>query len=199
MGEGTSVTRGIISAAERQVLLPDRATPLMVLQTDAAINYGSSGGPLINTRGEIVGINLNQATGLIVGSSRSEGMGYSISSNVAAPVLEEIVANYRTPAIGIIGVSLADDERNRAAYWGIPPLGVLVIDVQPGRAAHRADIRPDDVITSFDGQPIFDMPQLQAAVRAREIGDIAELQILRGGSFALTVEVEIAIMYRESF
>lgn len=199
LGDGTSVTRGIISAAERQVFLPDRVAPLMVLQTDAAINYGDSGGPLINTRGEIIGINLNQASRHLIGSSQAEGMGYSISSNIAAPVLEEIIANYRTPAIGIVGVALADDAQNMAEYWNIPPLGVLVIAVQEGRPAQLAGILPDDVITSFGGQPIFDMLELQSAVRAREIGETVEIRILRGGSFPFTLEVEIAIMYRESF
>jgi serine protease Do len=199
MGEGTSVTSGIISALERPVYFPERYEPITVLQTDAAINYGNSGGPLINTRGEIVGININQATSLLAGSSSAEGMGYSISSNVAAPILNEIIANYRIPAIGIIGVSLADDAERRAEQWGIPELGALVIAVQEGRPAHKADIRPDDVITAFDGQPIFDMPQLQAAIREKEIGDIVEIRILRGGRFAHTVQVELAMMIRDTF
>jgi serine protease Do len=114
-------------------------------------------------------------------------------------VLEEIIANYRTPAIGIVGVALADDAQNMAEYWNIPPLGVLVIAVQEGRPAQLAGILPDDVITSFGGQPIFDMLELQSAVRAREIGETVEIRILRGGSFPFTLEVEIAIMYRESF
>jgi len=199
MGEGTSVTRGIISAAEREVYMPGREHPLKVLQTDAAINYGNSGGPLINTLGEIVGINVNSATGLIVGSFDAEGMGYSISSNVAAPVLEEIVANYRSPAIGIIGVSLSEDSERMAEYWGIPELGVRVISAQKGRPADLAGIRENDVITAFDGQPIFDMQQLIAAIREREIGDIVEVRILRGGSFALTVQLELAMMVRDTF
>jgi len=199
MGEGTSVTSGIISAPERPVHFPDRYEPITVLQTDAAINYGNSGGPLINTRGEIVGININQSVSLFSGSASAEGMGYSISSNTAAPVLNEIVANYRIPAIGIIGVSLADDVERHAEQWGIPELGALVIAVQEGRPAHKADIRPNDVITAFDGQPIFDMPQLQAAIRAKEIGDIVEIRILRGGRFAHTVQVELAMMIRDTF
>lgn len=199
MGEGTSVTRGIISAAERSIFLPDKDHPLTLLQTDAAINYGSSGGPLVNTRGEIIGININQATGLIIGTSPVEGMGYSISSNTAAPILENMVAIYRTPAIGIMGISLADDPYNRAELWGLPGLGVVVSAVQEGRPADLAGIRPNDVITAFDGQPIFDMPQLQAAIRSKEIGDVVEIRILRGGSFALTVHVELAIMIRETF
>jgi serine protease Do len=199
MGDGTSVTRGIISAEERPVQLPDRFHPIMLLQTDAAINYGNSGGPLINTKGEIIGININQAAGLIIGSSLAEGMNFSISSNVAAPILEEIVATYRMPAMGIVGISLADDAQNRAAEWGIPELGALVVEVQEGRSADRAGILPGDLITSFDGQPIFDMLQLVTAVRTKEIGDIVEVRILRGGSFAITLQVELGMMYRDSF
>ncbi|MCL2225539.1 MAG: S1C family serine protease [Defluviitaleaceae bacterium] len=199
MGEGTSVTRGIISAAEREILIPGRMHPLTVLQTDAAINYGNSGGPLINGLGEIVGININQASGLIIGSSQAEGMGYSISSNIAAPILLGIAANYRAPAIGILGVSLHEDDYRMAEYWGIPELGVRVISVQEGRPAYIAGIRPNDVITGFGGRPIFDMQQLIAAIQEREIGDTVEIRILRGGSFALTVQVELAMMIRETF
>jgi S1-C subfamily serine protease len=179
--------------------LPGREYPIPLLQTDAAINYGNSGGPLINTRGEIVGINMNRATRLMTDPSLAEGMGYSISSNVAAPILHEIIANYRAPAIGITGYSLADDPENRAELWGIPALGVVVRDVQQGRAAYNAGVRPGDVITSFGGQPIFDMDQLIAAIRAREIGEIVEMRILRGGSVPITVHVELAVMIREFF
>ncbi|MCL1843084.1 MAG: trypsin-like peptidase domain-containing protein [Defluviitaleaceae bacterium] len=199
MGEGTSVTRGIISAPERPVYLPGRQHPLTVLQTDAAINYGNSGGPLINTRGEVVGININQATGLIVGPSPVEGMGYSISSNIAAPILNTIAATYRRPAIGIIGGDLANDIYNRAEQWGIPPLGVLVSGVMEGRPAALAGIRQHDVITSFDGQPIFDLDQLIEEIAARNIGDVVEVRILRGGTFALTLQVELAMMVRDTF
>jgi S1-C subfamily serine protease len=198
MGEGTSVTRGIISAPERPVHFPDRREPLYVIQTDAAINYGNSGGPLVNTKGEIIGININHSP---LGSSSAEGMGYSIASNVAAPVLKEIAENYRMPAIGIIGISLADDVDRRAELWGIPEFGALVISVQDGRPAYNAGILPNDVITSFDGQPIFDMPQLQAAIRAKEIGDIVEVRILRSGNTltAITTQVELAMMVRDTF
>ncbi|MCL1863252.1 MAG: trypsin-like peptidase domain-containing protein [Defluviitaleaceae bacterium] len=210
MGEGTSVTRGIISAKERKMIIPyrlqepnddddDGDNPLLLLQTDAAINYGNSGGPLVNTRGEIIGITINQATNQIIGSSSVEGMGYSIPSNTAMPILMEIIADYRTPAIGISGFSLSEDMHNRAESWGIPELGVLVSSVQEGRPAYLAGIRANDVITSFDGQPIFDMPQLQAAVRQKNIGDTVEMRILRNGTLALTVYVELAMMIRDTF
>lgn len=201
MGEGTSVTRGIISAAERQVYLPDRRYPISVMQTDAAINYGNSGGPLINTRGEIVGININRATDLITGSSLVEGMSYSIPASVAAPILEAIAADYRRPAIGITGTSLSviNDRYGTADHWGIPALGVFVSTVPEGRAAYNAGIQPEDVITGFDGQPIFDMEQLQAALRTREIGDIVEIRLLRGGTLAITVELELGMLIRDNF
>jgi len=200
LGGGMSVTSGIISALERPVRFPDRAEPRIVLQTDAAINYGNSGGALINTKGEIVGITISPAQDTSgMNGSLSEGMGYGISSNIAVPVLTQIVADERIPAMGVMGVSLADDAENRAGQWNIPALGALILFVQENSPAQRADILPDDVITAFDGQPIFDMPQLQAAVRSKEIGDIVEVRILRGGRFTVTVNVELEMIVRDTF
>ena len=198
MGEGTSVTRGVVSAMEKPLSLPLPGRPdhyINVLQTDAAINYGNSGGPLFNTRGEIIGININQ----VFGVAQVEGMGYSISSNLAAPALEAMVSLYRRPAIGISGLSLEDDSLNRAEYWGIPPLGVLVETVAEGRAAYLAGIRPFDVITGFNGQPIFDFTQLQEAIIACAVGDIVEVRILRDGDTPLTLRLELLEMVRETF
>jgi serine protease Do len=113
--------------------------------------------------------------------------------------LEAIAAAYRTPAIGITGISLEHDDYNRAETWGIPPLGVIVSTVPPGHSADRAGIRPHDVITSFDGQPVFTMPQLIEAIRSRKVGDIVEIRILRNGSFALTFDIEIGVLVRENF
>ena len=177
MGDGISVTRGIISASEDFLVLPGRLPPLLVLQTDAAINMGSSGGALVNMRGEVVGININHASN-IFGTSPVEGMGYSISSSFAAPILYRMVFS-PTPAIGIYGGTVTAEI---AENLGIPQLGVFVSHVFEGRAAYRAGIQAGDVITVFNGQPVFTMLELQTMIRSLNVGDEVELNILRDGT-----------------
>ena len=189
MGDGISVTRGIISATENYFILPGRDIfpPLMVLQTDAAINMGSSGGALVNMRGEVVGININHASN-IFGSSPVEGMGYSISSNFAAPIVDRMVFS-PFPAIGIQG-STVDAEI--AERLGIPMLGAYVASVFPNRAACLAGIREGDVITGFNGQPIFNFYDLRDMVRSSKVGEVVELNILRDGE---PIIIQVELMY----
>jgi len=191
MDDGISVTSGVISATQRYIEFPNRQQPSMILQTDAAINYGNSGGPLINTRGEIIGININQATALIFGYSNVEGMGYSIASSAVVPVLEEIITAPPTPGIGITGDDVSEEVAMRL---GIPMLGVYVTSVVEGRGAERAGILEGDVITGINGYPVFDMPQLQGIIRAGEIGDVVEINIIRSSAMALTLRVELGAL-----
>jgi len=195
MGEGNSVTRGVISAPEQEVSLYGRERPMTMIQTDAAINYGNSGGPLINTRGEVIGININRASGMIFGMTPVEGMGYSISSNVAMPILNNLI-NYRRPGLGISGGTV---DETIADQWDIPVLGVYVSSVIEGQAAYRAGLLPSDIITGFNGLPVFNFDQLVEAIRASEIGDIVEMRILRDGSHAMTLTVELGMFIQENF
>ena len=176
MGDGISVTRGIISATEDEFVLPGRTgePPIMVLQTDAAINMGSSGGALINSRGEVIGININHAS-TIFGSSPVEGMGYSISSNFASPIVNEMV-HARRPALGII---VSDVPQELAQERGIPRLGAYVFAVSPNRAAYIAGIAAGDIITSLDGTPIFSRDELVYHIRTFQVGDTVVVNVLR--------------------
>ena len=182
--EGNSVTRGIISAGKQELIFPHYT--LTVLQTDAAINYGNSGGPLININGEVIGINIDRA-GAQFGTAQIEGIGYSIASNVVIPIVEDIIDPNR-PGLGIMGQTL-DEER--AAYLGIPAMGVVVAGLVPGGAAEAGGLRINDIITAFAGEPVFMMSELQQAIRRRQIGDIVEVRILREGSTPMTLEVEL--------
>ena len=195
MGDGISVTRGIISATEDYFVLPgrDMFPPLKVLQTDAAINMGSSGGALINMRGEVVGININHASN-IFGSSPVEGMGYSISSSFAAPILNRMAFN-PFPAIGIEGRTVDAETADRL---DIPMLGALVLRVFPDRAAYFAGIMPGDIITGFNGLPVFEFEDLRGRVRASRVGDVVELNILRDGTSILK-QVELMYTTIENF
>ena len=197
MGEGNSVTRGVVSATDMSISLrsSNESLNLTVLQTDAAINYGSSGGPLINTKGEVIGININRASDIIFGMTQVEGMAYSIPADIAAPILYELV-NRPHAAIGIEGQTINEEI---AAYFGIPALGVRVRGVAENRPAYRAGILPNDVITGFNGQPIFDMAQLQQIIRASEIGSIAEVRVLRNGTDIINFNVQLDALLLDVF
>ncbi|MCL2217703.1 MAG: S1C family serine protease [Defluviitaleaceae bacterium] len=191
MDDGISVTGGVISAPQRDITLPGRQHSVMILQTDAAINYGSSGGPLINTRGEIIGININHATASIFGPSPVEGMSYSIASVAAAPILFEIITAPPTPGIGVLPREVTEE---MAMRLGIPALGVYVFEAVEGRGAHLAGMLPGDIITGLNGLPIFDIDQLLDAIRANEVGDIVEINVIRNGTVALVFHVELSAL-----
>ena len=187
--EGTSVTRGIISAGKQDIAFSGYT--LTVLQTDAAINYGNSGGPLINMHGEVIGINIDRASARFQNAT-VEGIGYSIAANVVAPILADMI-DFNRPGLGIRGSTL-DEER--AAYWGIPPMGVFVVSVTLGGSADVAGILPHDVITSFGGEPVFTMEELIDVIRRYHIGEIVEVWVLRDGSTLLTLEVQLQALVR---
>ena len=187
--EGISVTRGIVSAGVQELRLDN--SNLTVLQTDAAINYGSSGGPLVNMNGEVIGINIDRATALF-GSSAIEGIGYSIVSNVVLSVVEDLLNPYR-PALGIVGLTVTEQI---AMELGIHALGVFVQIVNQGGAAYHGGIQPYDIITGFGGSPIFAMDELITAIRSRRIGDTVEVQVLRNGVEHVTLEVELLPLIR---
>ena len=188
MGAGNSVTRGVISAPVQFIRLPQARRSLPVMQTDAAINEGNSGGPLINMRGEVIGINMNAVSSLIFGRDQVEGMGYTIPSNAVVEVLEHLLVLPTRPAIGITGHTLPYEAASR---MGIPPIGVFVYTVMPNRAADREGIIPGDIITGFDGLPIFDLGDLLAAIALRQIGDTVEVNIIRDGNTFHTFRLEL--------
>jgi len=184
--EGNSVTRGIISAGKQELVFPGYS--LTVLQTDAAINYGNSGGPLINISGEIIGINIDRVYAQF-GQVPVEGIGYSIAANVALPILNSFIDPNR-PAIGITGQTL-NEELVAIHELNIPAMGVFVVSIAPGGAAERSGILPYDVITAFAGESVFTMEELQQAIRRRHIGEVVEVRVLRGGNTPIVLELEL--------
>jgi serine protease Do len=194
MGEGNSATRGIVSAKERTITIEGRT--LTMLQTDAAINRGNSGGPLINTRGEVIGINTAKFSSQGLMSPMVEGMGYSISSNIAKPILFDLVNRTSRPALGIYGGTVTEET---AEELGIPPMGVFISAIIRGSGAETAGLQRTDIVTGFNGRPIFTMDQLIAEIRQCQVGDTVALNILRDGTDALTVNVTLGEMAVDNF
>jgi serine protease Do len=185
-GLDRSVTFGIVSAKGRRGIDPSgRESPFQeFLQTDAAVNPGNSGGPLVNIDAEVVGINT-----AIVGRAY-QGISFAIPSNMAKDVYERIRAQGRVIR-GYLGVSLAEVSAQLAEELGIEPRqGAIVVRVAPNSPAAAADIRPGDVIVSWNGHPVENPSALTLLVARTEIGSRAQVELIRDGE-PLTVEVRV--------
>jgi serine protease Do len=175
-GLGETVTQGIISAKERS--LSDNQRDLF--QTDAAINPGNSGGPLVNLRGEIIGINV-----AIYSPDKEnpgfQGVGFSIPSKDVKEALYQILERGR-PIRGFLGVQMHDlDPEIRAALQYDGENGAAVIFVQPGSPAQAAGLQPSDVVQTYNGKKIRSADQLIAFVQSTKVGEMATLGVWRKG------------------
>mgnify|MGYP003693982845 CR=1 FL=1 len=144
------------------------------IQTDAAINFGNSGGPLINARGEVIGINAAI-------SSRASSIGFAVPINGASAVLPQLRARGRVSR-GYMGVGLRDVDADLERSLKLTvDHGALVQDITAGSPADRAGLRPYDVITALDDRPIANDDQLIREIAARAPGSAARLQLVRDG------------------
>ncbi|MEM8864913.1 MAG: trypsin-like peptidase domain-containing protein [Planctomycetota bacterium] len=188
-GLSQSVTRGIVSAKGRYNLeLGDGEVRYQnFLQTDAAINPGNSGGPLINMRGEVVGLN----TAIASESGGNEGIGFSIPANIAVRIADELTrtGQVRRGFLGVTFDRLFDEKRARAA--GLPRLqGTRITVVEPGSPAERAAVQSGDVIISYGGIRVEDTDHLISLVKLTEIGKQVDLVVFRSGApVQMTVEI----------
>lgn len=181
-GQGHSVTHGIISAKGR--FAPD--FPLAnYLQTDAPINPGNSGGPLVNLKGEVIGI--NNAI-----EQRAQGIGFAIPINLVKKVLPQL----RTKGIverGYIGVLVSEITPSLAQKLDLPKdiNAPMVTHVYPGEPADKAGIRPYDVILDFNGKPVHTSSDLVTAVTSVSVGESVPVKISRGGKDSV-VTIKVA-------
>jgi S1-C subfamily serine protease len=189
-GLSQSVTRGIVSAKGRHNLdLGDEELKLQnFIQTDAAINPGNSGGPLVNLRGEVVGLN----TAIASSSGGNEGIGFSIPINIASHIAEALVTDHKAPR-GYLGVNLdINFNQQRAESLGLGRLvGTRISHIVPKSPAERANLKVDDVILEFNGVRIEQDVHLISLVQLTEIGRRVPLTILRDGK-VIHMDVEIA-------
>jgi serine protease Do len=170
-----TVTVGIISATERAYNVTDGRTNEM-LQTDAAINPGNSGGPLLNIRGEVIGINT-----AIISNGRTEGnigIGFAVPINTVRDLLPQL--SQGKVIRGRIGVQIAAVPREGFEDFGLKSrTGALVAAVAPGGAAAKAGIEPGDVILQYNGRPVANRDELVASVVATKPGTNVPVQIMR--------------------
>ncbi len=174
-GLNQTVTMGIVSAVGRARM--GIAEYEDFIQTDAAINPGNSGGPLVNARGEVVGIN----TAIFSRSGGNMGIGFAVPSNMARIILEQLVTTGRVVR-GWLGVSIQDVTPDLAEQVGVvEPKGVLVSDILNDSPAERAGLLRGDIIVEFEGKEIEDATQLRNLVAVTEVGKQVSLTVFRNG------------------
>jgi putative serine protease PepD len=182
LGLDGTVTAGIVSALDRPVIAGDSqedASYINAIQTDAAINPGNSGGPLLNSSGAVIGVNSAIATLAIGGEAGSIGLGFSIPSNSAKRIADEIIAtgSSRTPLLGVqLDNAYTDD-------------GARVSNITNGSAADKADLKSGDVIVRIDDRSINDATELVVAIRSYAPGDTIEIGYQRDGQDRTTTLV----------
>lgn len=187
LGYGQSVTTGIISAKERDVELTDKTMKL--LQTNAAINPGNSGGALLNSDGQVIGIN-----SVKYASSEVEGMGFAIPIAMAKPIIEDLINERVIPesqqaALGIVGL---DIDSNSAEGYGFPK-GVYVRQVMEDSAAEKAGIKFGDIITKFDNRDVSSMESLSNFLTKKAAGDKVEIVVMRQSNKGQYKEVKLTV------
>ena len=184
LGMQNTVTGGMISALNREVTDSDGKT-FTLIQTDAAINSGNSGGALVNSQGQVIGINT-----LKVSSTGVEGMGFAIPIDSAKPIIEQLIQynKVKRPYIGISGRDLDETTAKRNNLV----VGVYVASVDEYSAAEKAGIKAGDVIVKADGQEIKTMTELNNIKNTHNIGDTMTVTVNRNGQ-----EKEITLTLQE--
>lgn len=177
---GPTLTKGVVSALDRTITEDNGASIAGLIQTDAAINPGNSGGPLVNLKGELIGIN-TAVPGPTGQGVQPSGIGFAISINEAKPIIQQLLTNGRVvrPYLGVSPITITPAI---AAQLGLSvDKGVILDNVAPNSPAARAGLKQDDVIVGADGKPVNTEADLRAAIQAHKIGDTIQLTVLRSG------------------
>jgi S1-C subfamily serine protease len=184
-----TVTLGIVSAVNRHD--PQLATYNDFIQTDAAINPGNSGGALVNSRGELVGIN----TMIYSQTGGYQGLGFAVPANLARSIMEQLKTN-REIVRGSIG-QLMLHTMDAAVAQRYPQLkntpGVVILDMWRNQPAHQSGLRPGDIITAFNGKPVKEESELERLIAAAPVNSTARVEVIRDGN-RRTFEVPVVKM-----
>jgi Do/DeqQ family serine protease len=178
---GQTVTMGIVSGLAKPVAA-NEGLNVELIQTDAAINPGNSGGALINTRGELVGIN-----NMIVSNTGSyAGIGFAVPIDVAKSIMDQIIA-HGSVVHGYLGIQMDNLTADKAGFFGVKKAeGVIITKVEKGSPASKAGIQVNDIVTAVNGKDVKTLVDLRISVSSLHPGDKAELTILRDGQSTTT-------------
>jgi putative serine protease PepD len=179
-GYEESITAGIVSAVDRNIEAPNGYSIPNTIQTDAAINHGNSGGPLIDAGGKVIGVNVQIAADDSGGSSQNAGVGFAVPSSTVKRVVEDLVAG-RTVQHAYLGVSVGTNTNGTGAVIGT---------VRTGGPAAAAGVKSGDVVLAVNGKPVAAANELTSSIAALRPGDKATLKVQRGGS-TLTLTVTL--------
>lgn len=188
-GLENSISAGIVSAVGRTIKAPDGSDVTGAVQTDAALNHGNSGGPLIDAAGKVIGINSQIESD----SGSDDGVGFAVPIDTARQVASTLIRNGSVER-GFLGVSGRDVTADDAAKLDAVR-GVAVLEVTPGSAADRAGLKVNDVVLAVDGTPVAGFDSLRAIIARHAPGDALTLRIVRDGK---RQEVEVTLGRRPS-
>lgn len=184
-----TVTQGIVSALNRSITV-DNVTYTLI-QTDAAINAGNSGGALVNQYGEVIGIN-----SVKISSSGVEGLGFAIPINDAKPIIDDLMAHGYVTGRPLIGVSLREITEEVAYYNNLPVKeGLYVAEVTPGTGADLAGIKRGDIITACDGETVKTVTELNEMRDDHQAGDTITLTVNRSGE---NMDIKVTLSEKKS-
>ena len=187
LGLTNSVSMGVVSAVARQL---EQESPMIYIQTDAAVNPGNSGGPLVTATGEVVGIN----TLIFSQSGGYEGLSFAAPSNIVRVVYEQLRANGRVRR-GMIGVTAQTISPWLADGLDLPrDYGVILGDVLPQSPADKAGLKVGDIVLSLDGKPMENGRQFHVNIYGKPFDRDTQVEVLRGGK---TVTVPVRVMERQ--
>jgi S1-C subfamily serine protease len=194
-GLDRTVTAGIVSAIQRAITAPNGYTIDHIIQTDAAINHGNSGGPLLDGRGEVIGVNSQIENGDTTGSGGNVGVGFAIPSNTVKTVISQLIRGGHVDR-AFIGISAVPITRDLARVFKLPVTkGLLVQSVQPGSGAAMAGLKAGttqvvlagesynlggDIIVEAGSSPVASLDRLRDVVAGKKPGDKLQLHIYRG-------------------
>ena len=177
LGYGQSVTTGVISALNRKIDSSNSEEGTSLIQTDAAINPGHSGGALLNMRGEVIGINSNK-----IGGSSIEGMGYAIPISTARPIIEDLMerqtrTKYSEEERGYLGISCINVTSDLSENFSMPQ-GIFVAQVYSGTGAEAAGLVRGNIVVAFDGVTVQNQEELTKQMQYYKAGESVEITIM---------------------